>query len=291
MDEKDKIPQFICINGDIIPDIPPALDIYNRSFNFGDGFCEEMRTRGNKIIFFDDHWNNIKKAMSILKMNPDFLPQKNEFESIVNRLINRNRTLIKSSVLRLNIFRKTGTSYNDISDQIEYSITAQSLDTSIFTLQPKGVLININTDFQKNYSLISEIRTNSAVQKVLALIKAKENRANDALFLNQNNHLVEFTNSNLFIVKDNTIITPPLSDGCFDGVMRKKIIEIATETNFKTILVQSIAVTDLYKSSEIWLVDSVFGIQWVMGYRNQRYFNKVAQKMIEMVNKKAGIQK
>ena len=62
----------------------------------------------------------------------------------------------------------------------------------------------------------------------MAAIWAKENKLNDALILNQHDRICDSTIANVFWVKDNKIFTPPLNEGCVAGVMRKKILELAT---------------------------------------------------------------
>jgi branched-chain amino acid aminotransferase len=280
---------FICINGDILSETTPAVSVHNRSFNFGDGLVEEMRTRGDVVLFLDDHLNNLQKAMTILKMNTGSLPSKSEIEFAARRLIHRNN-LLKSSCLRLLIIRKTGATQEDLSGDIEYCMTAQPLETSIFTIPAKGLIVNIYTDIPKLISPLSGIRTTSCIQTVLALIKAKEKGVNDMLLLNTAGNIIESIHSNLFVVQDNEIFTPPLSDGCVNSVMRKIIIEIAKENKFNIIDTQSLGTTNLYSATEILLANSVNGIQWVTGYRNTRYFKHTAKKLTELLNYKAGLQ-
>jgi len=281
---------FLCINGDILPDTSPVISIYNRSFNFGDGLVEEMRTRGDIILFLDDHWNYLRKAMTLLKMNFERLPPKSDFEFSVRRLLHRNK-LLKSSCLKLIIVRKNGITQKDISDEIEYYITVQPLENAIFTISDKGLFVGIYTDIPKFITPFSCIKTTSNMQTVLSLIKVREKGINDVIFLNTDGNLVEATCSNLFVVQeDGTIFTTPLSDGCVDSVMRKKIIEIAKENKMNIIDTQSLGPKTLYNpTAEILLTNSIDGIQWVMGYRDKRYYNRMAKKLTELLNRKAGL--
>ena len=66
---------------------------------------------------------------------------------------------------------------------------------------------------------LSNLKTTSAIYYVLASIEKQQRGLDDLLILNSNRYPIEACSSNVFIVKDNEIITPPLESGCLDGCM------------------------------------------------------------------------
>ena len=83
---------------------------------------------------------------------------------------------------------------------------------------------------------------------VLGAIYAKENGYQDVLLLNHNKQVVASVNGNIFMRHGNTIKTPPLSDGCSNGVIRKKLMEIVRNLKELTLIEDSISPFDLQKS-------------------------------------------
>jgi branched-chain amino acid aminotransferase len=72
---------------------------------------------------------------------------------------------------------------------------------------------------------LPEVKRMAALDYVLAAREARMGGWDDALMLNTHGRVAECSSSNIFLVKDNHILTPPLSEGCLPGVMRSLIIE------------------------------------------------------------------
>ncbi len=70
--------------------------------------------------------------------------------------------------------------------------------------------------------LLSTLKTNNKVLNVVGSIYANENDLDNCLVLNNDKHVVEALNGNLFLLKDKVLKTPPLTDGCLKGIMRKQ---------------------------------------------------------------------
>ncbi|WP_289460258.1 aminotransferase class IV, partial [Klebsiella pneumoniae] len=87
---------------------------------------------------------------------------------------------------------------------------------------------------------------------------------------------------NIFLVKKSKIYTPSLSEGCVEGVMRKQIINIANKLNMEVFDNGFMTPDDIPLADEFFLTNAINGIQWVVGYKQKRFFNKIA---IELINK------
>jgi branched-chain amino acid aminotransferase len=104
--------------------------------------------------------------------------------------------------------------------------------------------------------------------------------------LNNQKHVVEALNANLFLVKGNVIKTPPLSDGCIKGVMRKQIIDIIKLLPDFTIEESSISPFELQQADELFLTNVIMGIQPITKYRKKEYGNSVAKDLLGKLNVK-----
>ncbi len=94
---------------------------------------------------------------------------------------------------------------------------------------------------------------------------AKENKLNDCLVLNTNERIADSTIANIFLIKDQKLFTPPLSEGCVNGVMRRYIIEqyAVNETVF--------TVDDILSADELFLTNAMYGIRWVQQFREKKF--------------------
>ena len=86
----------------------------------------------------------------------------------------------------------------------------------------------------------------------------------------------------IFLVKKNELLTPPISSGCLSGVMRKRILQIASSVGLNS-KESTISVDDLLEADEVFLTNSISGIRWVGAFRKKRYFHNWAKKLVEKI--------
>ncbi len=96
---------------------------------------------------------------------------------------------------------------------------------------------SINEFLEDSYKL-SNYKTSNALLYVMAGLYQKQHRLDEAIILNQNGFLCESTSSNLFVVYQNQIYTPALSEGCVAGVMRSVVLKLAKMYNLPLIEAQ-----------------------------------------------------
>ncbi len=278
---------FICLNGDIVPD-KPLLTIQNRAFKYGDGLFETMRVRGTRILFFDQHYQRLTESMKLLRMHVESLPTPQEIENAVSRLLYRNKFL-KAARLRFSVYREDGGLYTPTNNNIQYCIEASPLDNGKYELNTKGFRIGIYNDIPKFPSALSALKSTSALHYIMAANYTSLRRFDDCLLVNHLGHIVEATSSNLFVLKNEKLYTPPLADGCIPGIMRKQVMEIGLRLGMETIDHQPLIPEDLHGATEIFLTNAVRGIQWVLAYKDDRYFSRMAKTLIGHINQKAGL--
>ena len=124
--------------------------------------------------------------------------------------------------------------------------------------------------------LLSTVKTNNKILNTLASIFAKENELDNCVLVNENKNVVEVANGNLFVVKGNIIKTPPLTDGCLKGVVRKKLIEILEKNADYTLVEESFSPFEIQKADEVFITNSIVGIQPVTQYKKKIFTPKVS---------------
>jgi branched-subunit amino acid aminotransferase/4-amino-4-deoxychorismate lyase len=98
------------------------------------------------------------------------------------------------------------------------------------------------------------------------LLRAKEAGFNEVLFFNDRLELVEGSRSNIFLVNDEVISTPPLSSGCLSGIMRRVLIE-----KERLIVEKNLTEEDLLQADSVFITNSVMGVMPVKSYMERSY--------------------
>ncbi|SDG96996.1 aminotransferase class IV [Psychroflexus sediminis] len=277
----------VFINGEIQSIENSSLNLNNRGYTYGDGLFETLRVINSKIMFWESHYFRLMSSMRILRMHipmefsPEFLEEK------IIELIKAN-DLEKAPVrVRINIHRSEGGYYIPEDNTIGYIISTRPLDNAFFTLNDKPCEVELFKDHYIQSGMLSTIKSNNKLVNILAGVYAKENDFDNCFLINEKKSVLEVTNGNIFVIKGSAIKTPPLSDGCLNGIIRKQLIEILKKTEDYTITEESISPFELQKADEIFYTNAIQGIQSITKYRKKTYTNTLAKNLIGKLNAKA----
>lgn len=275
-------PVFINFNGEILPAGSKLLSLDNRAFKYGDGLFESMRLMKGQLKFADLHADRLQRGMKALKidgysqMDAWFLKEKTE------ELSRRNK--IKHGRLRLTVYRDADGLYTPSQNKMGFCLEVQPLDEPRYFLNGKGLIMDIFEELPKPSNYLSNIKTCNSLIYVMAGLYKTQNKLDDVFLLNQNGFLCEASSSNIFILYQNHLYTPALSEGCVEGVMRQVIIELAKKINLPVTEAQ-INPEILYEADEVFLTNAIRGIQSVMGFGVRRYFNETSKILMDELNK------
>jgi branched-chain amino acid aminotransferase len=168
--------------------------------------------------------------------------------------------------VRLSMFRGNGGVNEDPGD-LQYLIECWSVSESVNQLNENGLVIDIYTEARKSCDKFSHLKSANYLPYIMAAMYAKENKLNDCLVLNTYERIADSTIANVFVIKDKEIFTPPLSEGCVNGVMRRYLIE---QYEIKE---AALTVDTILSADELFLTNAMYGIRWVKQFRNRTYDN------------------
>ena len=272
-----------CIyNGHVISLYEPAISFSNRAFRYGDSVFESIRYTNGKIMFLADHVKRIKLSMTTLRMNVPAEFTTSNIEQLILHLLEQNN-IKQDARIRLTVFRNEGGFYTPDTNDISFLIESEALDTTGYHLNQKGLWVDVYAEIKKQINKISNIKTGSALLYVMAGITKTSLKLDDCLLVNDNGNIIESISSNIFVVKNGTLYTSPISDGCVDGVMRKQILDIAAQNKILT-FEQTLTVHTLTNGDEVFLTNAIKGIQWVGQFKNKFYTNQKSVFFTEKLN-------
>lgn len=259
------------------------LGIGNRALSFGDGVFETIKYSNGRLNFWEDHYFRLMAAMRIVRMeipmsfSPEYLEQK------IRETVEANGLIDGSARVKLLVWRSGSGHYTPEVNDVDFMITVQKLQDQAFVLNENGLEIELFKDFHKPKGLLSNYKSTSSQLLVVASVFKKENDLDDCILINDDKHVVEATSSNLFMVKDNKVYTPPLSTGCLRGITRKKVMEILPKLDYE-VVEEAFSPFELQRADEVFLTNSVHGIQWVGKYRKKEYSNDCSVKLTQRLN-------
>jgi branched-subunit amino acid aminotransferase/4-amino-4-deoxychorismate lyase len=267
---KDK---YCILNGHLISIYEPNVAFNNRAFRYGDALFETIRFCNSKVMFLKDHVTRLKLGMTVLRMNlPAELNTENVHQLIVHLL--KHNAHAPNARIRLTVFRKDGGFYTPESNDISFLIESDEMEEG-YDLNQKGFWVDIYADIKKSINKLSNIKSANALMYVMAALSKQSMKLDECFLINENGSICECISSNIFVVKNGTLYTSPLSEGCVAGIMRKQIMSLATENKILT-FESPITSYTLMNADEIFLTNSINGIRWVGQFKEKFYTNKMA---------------
>jgi branched-chain amino acid aminotransferase len=277
---------MVNINGNIIKKEDASISILNRGFNYGDAVFETIKVSHNKILFWEDHYFRLMASMRILRMEIPMNFTLEFLEKQIFDLVQSNNSSTKTIRIKLIVFRNSDGFYLPDNNDVSYVMSSKTLNEDFYHLQENNNVVDLYKDHYVSADLLSTLKTNNRIINVTGSIFAKENDLDNCLLLNTQKQVVEALNANLFLVKGNTIKTPPLSDGCIKGVMRKQIIDIIKLIPDFVFEEASISPFELQKADELFLTNVIIGIQPITKYRKKEFNTEVARNLLGKLNVK-----
>jgi branched-chain amino acid aminotransferase len=273
---------MINFNGNIQENSNFAIE-NNRGFLFGDAIFETIKVNGTKILFLEEHYLRLMASMRICRMEIPMNFTMEFMEEEILKLIELQINKV-SNRIRFSVFRNADGFYNPTSNNIEFIITCSELSAVKYASLNASYEVELFKDFHISKHLLATLKTNNKMINVVASVFAKENRFENCLLINEDKNVVEAINGNIFMKMGNQLITPPTSDGCLNGIMRKQIIALVNKMENVEMIEKSISPFDLQKADELFLSNVITGIQSITKYRKKEFTSELSKEIIELLN-------
>ena len=255
----------------------------NRAFLYGDGVFETLKIIDNKILFLEDHYFRLMSSMRIVRMEIPMNFTMEFLEEQVLLLVSANR-ISQAARVRITIYRNEGGYYLPHDNSISFIIHATAVDNKSYFIENKSYEVDLYKDFYIAKQLLSSIKTTNKIINITGSIYASENGLDNCLLLNENKNVVEALQGNIFMLVGNRLTTPPISEGCLNGIMRKQIILLAKKIENLEVVEAVISPFDLQKADELFITNVIKGIQPITQYRKKSFATKTSVMLIEKLN-------
>lgn len=256
---------------------------HNRSFLYGDAVFETLKIVQGKILFLEDHYFRLMASMRILRME---IPMDFTMEFFEEQLLStvKNEGCLDSARVRITVYRNDGGYYLPLTNTISYLIHATPLQSQVYVLESKSCEVDLYKDFYISKQLLSTLKTTNKVLHVTASIYAYENDLDNCILLNESKNVVEVLQGNIFMLQGTKLITPPISEGCCNGILRKQLIALAKKMEGLEVVEEIISPFDLQKADELFYTNVIKGIQSITKYRKKEFKTDLASSLVDKLN-------
>ncbi|TAL50989.1 MAG: aminotransferase class IV [Chitinophagaceae bacterium] len=267
---------FINHNGKLSEAKEPVISAANRSYRYGDGVFETMKILRGKIILENLHFERLMTSLQTLKIKMPKLITAEHLQNEILELSKKNNCGEKARV-RLSVARGNGGLY-DSDDNFQYIIECWPLSETSDKLNENGLVIDIYPDARKSIDMFSNLKSANYLPYVMAALYARDNKFNDCLILNIHERICDATIANVFWIMDGVVFTPPLTEGCVAGVMRRFLLENMQDAGY-AMREQEFIIDNLEHADEVFLTNTIQGVRWVKKFRDKTYTNTTTQKI------------
>lgn len=240
---------MVFLNGAFLPAEQASISVLDRGFIFGDGVYEVIPAYGRHLFRLDQHLDRLQNSLDAIRISNPMARER--WHEILNNLVLLNEGEDQSVYLQ--VTRGVAKRDHAIPDNVKPTIFAMSnplIPPSMEQLADGVSAITLNDTRWLN----CHIKAISLLPNILLRQQAIDAHSAEAILI-RNGYATEGAASNLFIVKDNTLITPPKGPLLLPGITRDLVLELA-QTNHISWAEDDISEEQLNTADEIWLTSS-----------------------------------
>lgn len=238
------------LNGSFTPLTEACISPLDRGFLFGDAVYEVIPIYGGYFFKLQEHLQRLEQSLAGIRLTPPLSLA--QWEALLTTLVQKNPAHINNVYLQISRGAEPSRS-SKIPTTPKPTVFAFCFQSKTMTIDELAsgfsAMTTTDTRWKKCY-----IKSTSLLANCLTRQDAIDQGAHE-MFLIENDKVLEGSNSNIFIVKDNTIITPPLTENILGGITRSFVLEIAQQHQI-TAIEQSFSQSTLMAADEVWISSS-----------------------------------
>jgi branched-chain amino acid aminotransferase len=229
--------------GGVVPEAEALISVFDHGVTVGDGVFETVKVADGEPFALSRHLTRLQRSCASLRLPA---PDSGFLRAAVRETLAANAAILGPSArLRLTVTAGPGPLGSDrtISEvSVIIAITPQT------PWPPTASVVTV--PWTRNESgALAGVKSTSYAENVLGLRFARDHGCDEGIFLNTRGEVCEGSSTNVFVVIDSTIVTPPLTSGCLAGVTRELVIEWCGAVEESLSEVQALAASEVFLTS------------------------------------------
>ncbi|HQI29289.1 MAG TPA: aminotransferase class IV, partial [Sedimentisphaerales bacterium] len=224
------MPSKIFLNDGLIDIDNASVSVTDSGLLYGAGLFETMRSRNGVVFRLQDHMDRLFLSAAALSIALPY--DKAYIEQAIHDVLEANQ--LKDARLRLTL---TNGPLAESQDQRKATLLIAASEFRAYPTDyyKTGVLVILCPFRQNQTDPTCGHKTTSYYPRLLALKLAHQRRATEALWFTTDHRLAEGCVSNIFLVKNSVLYTPPVQTPVLPGIARKTVLQIAQEQSLETV--------------------------------------------------------
>jgi branched-chain amino acid aminotransferase len=280
------MPEHVFINGKYLRPGNATVSIESAGFMYGDGLFETIKCNDGEIFNFNLHLERLFFSLRVLRFNPSFTAEYIKTEA--KNLLARNNLLKGDAVIKIIIARKSYTDrfrFNYMQEP-DLIITAKRLKGYPQSFYKNGIKLKSSSIIRT--AMRNEIYRHKMLnyfENIYAKNEAYDDEAQEAVFLTRDRVILEGASSNIFIIKNNMVLTPSSNLNILPGITRKIIIDICRKNRIR-ISERKLHYFNITEADEMFVTNSIMGVMPVCMFDTYKIGNcKIPGRLTENISK------
>jgi branched-chain amino acid aminotransferase len=249
------------VAGRVLPTAEATVSANDAGLLLGAGLFETLRVYGGRPFRLADHLRRLRASGQALRI---FVQESDdEIAAIIAQLLEANGLTdarVRLTATRGPLDRQLE---DDVAPRATVIITAGPMTHYPKEFYDQGATVIISDIRANETDPLAFHKTTNYMRNLLALREAHRVHAAEALLFNTRKRLAEGTLSNVFVVKEGLVMTPPVEDGLLAGIARAVVLELASQAGIPAEQ-RSLIIHDLLEADEVFLTNSVMEVMPVV---------------------------
>ncbi|RLB59999.1 MAG: hypothetical protein DRG80_05985 [Deltaproteobacteria bacterium] len=246
---------IICLNGSFIPREDATIPIRDGGFLFGDTLFETLKGKNQKLLLKTRHLDRLEESARLLS----FPCNRDTIETSLEQLAARLTS--PATRIRLTLSRGdfSGLTW-PTAEQSRFLITTSEHTELTDEERQIGATCVIAPNQRTNpVNHLPQMKRGNFADCLYAANYAHKSNAEEALFVDPQQNVLEGSTSNIFAIIDNHLVTPPVENLILEGIMRQQIIKTAAELGI-LVVERNLPIAELHRADEVFLTNSLIDI-------------------------------
>lgn len=240
---------WVYLDGEFLPAAEAWVPAADAGHLYGRGLFETFRVRRGAVYLLDRHMDRLRAGARVLGIAP---PEAlSNLPGIVRELT--ERCALDDARVRLTL------TAGPEGGRPVLLLQARAATDYPERLYETGMSAIVAAVRRNETSPLARVKSLNYIDNLLAREQARHDGADEALFLNTHGFLAEGAGTNLFLMKDGHVLTPPVGDGVLPGVTRGAVLELARTDGLASREI-SLALDELHHADEAFLTNAVVGV-------------------------------
>ena len=244
----------VFLNDKLVDIDKASISVTDSGFLYGAGLFETMRSHNGVVFALKDHLDRLFVSAGTLSINNPY--DREYIAEAINKVLVANN--LTDARLRLTLTNGP-MAESEERRKSTLLITAAKLQVYPPEYYKKGVMVVLCPFRQNPIDPTSGRKTTSYFSRMIALNMAHQKRAAEALWFTVDNRLAEGCISNVYLVKDSVLYTPPITTPVLPGVARKTVCQLALQNSIK-LTEKDLSIDDVLSADEIFLTNVIMQV-------------------------------